>query len=69
MNSDNYSSSASKLVILSANVNGFGDKDKRGEFFLHIKEANPDIICLSDTRFSPNIHDTIKNETNHFFFF
>ena len=69
MNNNNYSSSASKLVILSANVNGFGDKDKRGEFFLHIKEANPDIICLSDTRFSPSIHDTIKNETNHFCYF
>ena len=69
MTSNLNNNSASKLVILSANVNGFGNTDKRKEFFVHIEKVNPDIICLSDTRFSPNIHDTIKNETNHYCYF
>ena len=69
MNNIDCDSSVSKLTILSANVNGLGDSAKRREFFLHIETANPDIICLSDTRFCPNIHDTIRNETNHYCFF
>ena len=69
MTSNSYNNSVSKLVILSANVNGFGNNEKRREFFLHIEKVNPDIICLSDTRFSTNIHDVIKNETNNYCFF
>ena len=45
MNNIDCDSSASKLTILSANVNGLGDSAKRREFFLHIEMANPDIIC------------------------
>ena len=43
MTSNLNNNSASKLVILSANVNGFGNTDKRREFFLHIEKINPDI--------------------------
>ena len=42
--------SLSKLKIISANVSGFGQKDKRIGFFLHIKTYEPDIIFLCDTR-------------------
>jgi len=56
-------------VILSANVNGFGDSTKRREFLRHIEKVKPDIICLIDTRFSEQIHRLIENETNHYCFF
>ena len=56
-------------MILSANVNGFGDSTKRREFLQHIKKVQPDIICLIDTRFSEQIHRLIENETNHYCFF
>ena len=66
---DNISSSASKLTILTANVNGFRNDAKRREFYSHIKSANSDILCLTDTRFDNNLHRLIENETDHFCYF
>ena len=69
MMDENSIISASDLTILSANVNGLGDKNKRAEFLNHIDKANADIVCLVDTRFSEASHDLIRNETNFNCFF
>ena len=62
----NQDKSASQLNIISANVNGLGDTNKRNQFFNHIFQAKSDILCLSDTSFSKSIHKVNKNETNYF---
>ena len=64
MNNTDSNNSASKLTIVSANVNGLNDTKKRGEFFMHIRKFNPSIICLCDTRLSPEKYESIKNEIN-----
>ena len=56
--------SASKLNIISANIRGFNDKQKRGGFFLHIRKVNPDIVCLCDTRLNENQSLIMAQETN-----
>lgn len=65
----NYNNSASKLKVLSANVNGLGGNIKRRAFFDHVEKADSDIICLVDTRFSDNTQDYIRNETNRICYF
>ena len=54
--------SLSKLKIISANVSGFGQKQKRTKFFLHIKKINPDIIMLCDTRLDAISEKILRNE-------
>ena len=66
---DNVNNSASQLSVVTANVNGLGDITKRNQFFEHIFKSKPDILCLTDTRFSEQIHNLIKNETNYFCYF
>ena len=56
--------SLSKLKIISANVSGFGQKDKRIGFFLHIKTYEPDIILLCDTRLDKDSEKLVMNEVN-----
>ena len=46
-----------------------GDIVKRNQFFEHIFKSKPDILCLTDTRFSEQIHNLIKNETNYYCYF
>ena len=57
--------SISKLGIISANVNGFGQKQKRFNFFHHIKSANPDFILLSDTRLDTLSENELRNEIDY----
>ena len=35
----------------------------------HIATAEPQIVCLIDTRFPPNIHKIVQNETDHHCYF
>ena len=57
--------SLSKLSILSANVQGFGQKQKRSKFFMNIKPYSPDIVLLSDTRFNHDLEQTLMNEIDY----
>ena len=65
----NILNSASKLTLLTANVNGFSNDSKRREFYTHIDSSRADIICLTDTRFHSNIHKQIENESNKYCYF
>ena len=64
MNTHNGADSASKLKVLSANVNGLNNTAKRGEFFTHIEKYHPNLICLCDTRLDPYMYDRLVTETN-----
>ena len=57
--------SLSKLSIFSANVTGFGQKQKRTKFFLHLKNQNPDIVMLCDTRLNSESEKFLINEVNY----
>jgi len=55
----------SSFKIISANVNGLGDKHKRQKLLTFWDTLSPDIICLCDTRLDCNLEQTLKNEANY----
>ena len=57
--------SASQLKIVSANVVGLGNISKFTEIIMHLEHADPDIICLIDTRIDSRSEVRIRNHTNY----
>ena len=69
MSTRGVTNSLSKIRILSANVNGLGSTSKRSEFFLHAEQYQPDVICLSDTRFDEKLERKVRNELDYLPYF
>ena len=55
----------SKLTIVSCNVTGLGDSDKRKSILDLLTFRKPHIICLSDTRANLEVQLAMRNELNY----
>ena len=60
-NTDIGRPSASKLVLLSANVRGWGDFLKQKKQIIHYCSLNPDILCISETKFDVKKERLFRN--------
>ena len=61
-NSSKGENSASKLRIISFNVNSIGKNPKRRQVFHFLQKKNPDLLITVDTRFSKEIENCVKAE-------
>ena len=61
-NSSRGDNSASKLRIISFNVNSIGRNPKRRQVFHFLQKKNPDLLITIDTRFSKEIENCVKTE-------
>ena len=68
-NSQRGDKSASKLKIISFNVNSIGKQPKRRQVLHFIKKKNPDLLVTIDTRFSKEIENCVKTEWGSSVFF
>ena len=50
------------ISILSANVQGLGDKFKRKDVFSYLRNNNYNIYCLQDTHFLMDNENLIRSE-------
>ena len=59
----------SDIRILSMNVQGFGNANKRTAIISHIKRFKPNVICLSDTRLDTRGEINLLNEFQYYGYF
>ena len=52
------------LKIISSNVRGIKDTNKRGDMWLYLQKLQADIICLQETHLTENDTHTLKLEWN-----